>query len=47
MGVRVPATFNDEPVRTSAERLAHTRHAAHDMVEALKRGAFEHLAGLK
>jgi acetoin utilization protein AcuC len=46
-GVRAPTTFGDEPVRTSAERLAHTRHKAHDMVEALKRGAFEHLAGLR
>lgn len=45
-GVRAPSTFNDEPVRMSAERLAHTRHAAHQTVEALKRSAFEHLAGL-
>ena len=45
-GVRVPTTFSDEPVRMSPERLAHTRHAAQDTVEALKRNAFEHLAGL-
>jgi acetoin utilization protein AcuC len=44
-GVRVPTTFNDEPVRMSPERLDHTRRAAQDTVEALKRSAFDHLAG--
>lgn len=42
-GVRPPTTFNDEPVRVSGERRQHTRSAARDAVEALRRQAFDHL----
>ena len=42
-GVRPPTTFDDEPVRLSAERRQHVRHAAVQAVEALKRSAFDHL----
>lgn len=40
-GVRPPTTFDDEPVRLSAERRQHVRHAAVQAVEALKRSAFD------
>jgi acetoin utilization protein AcuC len=43
-GIRPPHTFQDEPVRQSIERVEHTRRAARDVVEELKRAAFDLLA---